>query len=106
MSNTDIHELTYDHLHGLCRCRTTDALTAAINSLPQHLRDYIHDLESRADPAGDLRARRMAEDAAEAYRREIDRLLAIAFVSDPVIGSVSVADAKHSDAPRRSAAQE
>jgi hypothetical protein len=48
----------------------------------------------------------MAEDAAEAYRREIDRLLAIAFVSDPVIGSVSVADAKHSDAPRRSAAQE
>ena len=56
-----------------------NALTVAINALPQHLRDYIHDLESRADPAGDLRARRVAEDAAAAYKAEIDRLMMIAF---------------------------
>jgi hypothetical protein len=28
---------------------------AAINSLPQWLRDYIHDLASRSDPAGDIK---------------------------------------------------
>lgn len=79
MSDTEIHELTYDHLHGLCAC-SPSRLTNEINALPPHLRAYVHDLESRVDPAGDLRARRVAEDAAEAYRREIDRLLRIGFV--------------------------
>ena len=35
----------------------------AINALPDGLRHYIHDLESRADPAGDCARATLAEDA-------------------------------------------
>lgn len=47
-------------------------LAAEINALPDHIRLYLHDLETRVDPAGDLAARRLAEDAnrelSEAYQ--------------------------------------
>ncbi len=33
-----------------------------INALPDRLRSYLHDLETKCDPAGELRARVLAED--------------------------------------------
>ena len=38
------------------------ATTDAIRQLPQAVQDWISELETRCDPAGDLRARREAED--------------------------------------------
>ena len=38
------------------------ATSAKINALPECVREWVHELETRCDPAGDLRARRMAED--------------------------------------------
>lgn len=38
----------------------------SINALPEPIRAYIHDLETRADPAGDVRARILAEDTVRA----------------------------------------
>jgi hypothetical protein len=37
-----------------------------INALPEPLRKFIHDLETRCDPAGDVRSRVLAEDAVRA----------------------------------------
>lgn len=37
-----------------------------INQLPELVRQWVHELEARCDPAGDLRARRNAEDMAGA----------------------------------------
>jgi hypothetical protein len=37
-----------------------------INALPEPIRAYIHDLEMRGDPAGDVRARILAEDTVRA----------------------------------------
>lgn len=39
-----------------------------INDLPEHIRWYIHDLETRCDPAGDLRRL----DAEKQKRRELE----------------------------------
>lgn len=33
----------------------SDVLSSEINSLPKRVRDFVHDLEARADPAGDVR---------------------------------------------------
>ncbi len=51
-------------------------LTDQINALPWPLRSFVHDLETRADPAGDLRSRRVAEDAVLALEAELARLAA------------------------------
>ena len=53
-----------------------DKLSDQINALPEPLRSFIHDLETRCDPAGDLRSRRVAEDAVAAQEAEIARLAA------------------------------
>lgn len=37
-------------------------LASEINNLPDHIKSYLHDLETRADPAGDLIVARFAED--------------------------------------------
>jgi hypothetical protein len=41
---------------------TKTPTSAAINALPDWVRQYIHDLEARADPAGDVQARAIQED--------------------------------------------
>lgn len=43
-----------------------------INALPEPLRKWVHDLETRCDPAGDLRARVLAEERAETAERDRD----------------------------------
>jgi hypothetical protein len=35
--------------------QTPVVLSGEINALPERVRSFIHDLESRADPAGDVR---------------------------------------------------
>jgi len=50
-----------------------EATAAAINALPGPVRDWIHDLETRCDPAGDLRARRIAEDRVEEVMAMMNR---------------------------------
>lgn len=42
------------------------ATAQEINELPESVRKWIHALESRCDPAGDLRGRKMAEDTVRA----------------------------------------
>lgn len=43
-----------------------------VNALPEPVRAYIHQLETRADPAGDLRARVIAEDTVRALVKCIE----------------------------------
>jgi hypothetical protein len=45
-----------------------------INALPEPLRAYVFDLETRVDPAGDLRARRVAEDTVRALEARVQEL--------------------------------
>jgi hypothetical protein len=45
-----------------------------INKLPEPLRQYIHDLETRCDPAGELKAKILAEDERDSLRAENERL--------------------------------
>lgn len=45
-----------------------------INSLPEPLRRYIHDLETRCDPAGDVRERLCSEWVVAAQNEKIARL--------------------------------
>jgi hypothetical protein len=49
-------------------------LAAEINALPSHIRSYLHDLETRADPAGDVVRYRAAEDNARALAMALARL--------------------------------
>lgn len=51
-----------------------DELASTINGLPPWLRQYIHDLATRCDPAGDVRDLFMARQANEALQRKIQRL--------------------------------
>jgi hypothetical protein len=44
-----------------------------INALPERVRTYIHDLETRCDPAGDLRALRLAQDENRMLREKLAR---------------------------------
>jgi len=44
---------------------------AHINALPEPLRRWVHDLETRSDPAGDLRALRLAEDENRMLRAKL-----------------------------------
>jgi hypothetical protein len=51
-------------------------LSAEINALPERVRSFIHDLETRADPAGDVRRAHIAEEnvaALTAKLAEIER---------------------------------
>jgi len=43
-----------------------------VNALPERLRAYIHDLETRCDPAGDVAARIVSTDNAEALSILLD----------------------------------
>lgn len=45
-----------------------------INALPQRLRDYIHHLETDADPAGTLRENFRLREENAALRAECERL--------------------------------
>jgi hypothetical protein len=49
-------------------------LSSEINALPDRVRSFIHDLETRADPAGDVRRAHVAEENAAALLVEIERL--------------------------------
>lgn len=40
-------------------------------ALPRRIREWVAELETRADPAGDLRQRRIAEDRAVGFEREV-----------------------------------
>lgn len=54
-------------------------LSAEINALPDRLRQYVHDLETRADPTWDLRRAFAAEENAMALQQRVLELeLAIA----------------------------
>lgn len=55
-------------------CLTWTPTADNINALPDPIRSYIHDLETRCDPAGDLRARRVAEDTVLALEAEVASL--------------------------------
>jgi hypothetical protein len=48
--------------------------SAAINALPDPLRRFIHDLETRADPAGDVRALHVARENAAALAVRVEAL--------------------------------
>lgn len=50
---------------------------AAINALPAPLRRYIHDLETRCDPAGDVQRLALAQDTARGLERERDEAMAL-----------------------------
>lgn len=49
-------------------------LAREINALPERVRSFIHDLEARADPAGDVRRAHVAEENAAALAVEVERL--------------------------------
>jgi hypothetical protein len=44
---------------------------AHINALPEPIRRYIHDLETRCDPAGDIRALTIARDTIKALEMKL-----------------------------------
>jgi hypothetical protein len=45
--------------------------SAEINALPDRLRSFVHDLETRCDPAGDIRRLRLIEDENRMLRAKI-----------------------------------
>jgi len=45
-----------------------------INALPDHIRDWIYDLETRCDQQGDLRRLRMAEQKVKELTAVVDTL--------------------------------
>lgn len=45
--------------------------SAEINALPDRLRSFVHDLETRCDPAGDIRRLRLIEDENRMLRVKI-----------------------------------
>jgi RecG-like helicase len=49
-------------------------LAAEINTLPLRVREFIHDLEARADPAGDVRRAIVAEETAAALAARIEEM--------------------------------
>lgn len=53
----------------LCpECRASTLTSEAINALSPAVRNYVHQLESRADPAGDVAARIAAQENCEALQ--------------------------------------
>ncbi len=59
---------------GMARLENFSPTAEQINALPLALRDYIHDIVTRCDPAGDVEARVLAEDTARALEAENDKL--------------------------------
>ena len=51
-----------------------DGTEGTINALPERLRRYVHDLETRCDPAGEVRALFFQREELDAARAEIARL--------------------------------
>ena len=49
------------------------ATAEQINALPEDVRQWVHELEARCDPASDLRQRRIAEDRAVGAEATIER---------------------------------
>jgi hypothetical protein len=45
--------------------------SSEINALPQPLREYIHDIEARCDPAADIRKLRLASEENDLLRRQL-----------------------------------
>lgn len=52
----------------------TPVTSAEINALPDHLRSFVHDLETRCDPAGDTRRLRLVEDENRMLRNKVQEL--------------------------------
>lgn len=52
-------------------------LAAEINALPERVRRFVHDLETRADPAGDVREAHVARETANALAVRVAELEAI-----------------------------
>lgn len=75
MSSADADLICGECYSRPCNCRRHPT-AAEINALPANLRSYIHDLETRADPAGDVRRGRLAEDENRALRRKAEELTA------------------------------
>lgn len=48
--------------------------SAEINALPDRLRSFVHDLETRCDPAGDTRRLRLVEDENRMLRNKVQEL--------------------------------
>lgn len=49
-------------------------LAAEINALPERVRKFVHDLETRADPAGDVREAHVAKETANALAARVAEL--------------------------------
>lgn len=47
---------------------------AEINALPQRLRNYIHDLETRCDPSGDVQTIAILRDQVNELQAEVNEL--------------------------------
>jgi len=53
---------------------SVELLAAEVNALPPWTRAWVHELEARADPASDLRARVAAEDLVAQLTRRVEEL--------------------------------
>ena len=51
-----------------------EPVAAKINQLPRVVREWVAELQTRFDPAGDLCSRRLAEDEAKFHQAEVTRL--------------------------------
>lgn len=49
-------------------------LAAEINALPERVRKFVHDLETRADPAGDVREAHVQRENATALLKRVEEL--------------------------------
>jgi hypothetical protein len=56
------------------RLRNFTPTSDQINALPDGIRSFIHDLETRCDPAGETQARILAEDAARGLMARVEEL--------------------------------
>jgi hypothetical protein len=74
-----------------------------VNALPDPLRRYIHDLETRADPSGDLRDKAIAQDEVAMLRAALNAnvlKLGTALKALREIASGADAEGLRSDFPR------
>jgi hypothetical protein len=72
-----------------------DQLTAQINALPEMLRCYIMELETRADPAGDIRELVMLRDRVAQLEAALQELRADLAQVKPIAASTFVLRAQH-----------
>lgn len=66
----------FDRLHELEAAKSKRLTQEQIESLPQFARDWIYDLETRCDPAGELAELRLMQDTVKAQQVLIEELKA------------------------------